>query len=1244
MDVLDQGILTIENTSLPDIGNLSQGSTVVYNSNAELQNIAPKEYFNLIVSGGNKKTIGITPIETIVTNKLVIQDGTLLELNKSMGRFLILEGTIEGTGLISGNHFANIIIEGSGEFGTLYFSQESEDSKTLGLLNIIRESGTIKLGTDLIIGTNINLGQQRGLKIDSGTLFIGSNSLTLKSPIYGESQQLATTPESNLTIEGNFGISIPATVSEINNFTINNTSTAGVSLSNDINIHGDLSINSGTFNAGDFNINIAGNWTSKGTFNPNNGTVIFKGTANQTITGTTTFYNLTIDADNVNVDETDGEVKIVNVLDLKDGAFNTNGKVVLLSDESGDARIAPVTGGTINGDLTVQRYIPSNGVTKKVYRYIASPVHGFTVAGIQQDGISVTGQFDGSSDRRWTSSLYYWDEEWKPFPVSSNTETLVNGTGYALEVMDANKQAITATINFKGTPKIGDASIQMKEGWNLVGNPYAAPIDWDKIVDTVNVHSEIAIKDNTGRIVTPGAHAYYSGGLSIPDDFEGIIASGQSFWVQARNMHTMTITEEHKAANEESGTFLRKKMPTDYMRIFLTQGDFRDETIVRFIDKAKEEYDSEFDANKKDNDFFDISTLTKNGQDLAINALPFVSNRSVKVRIKDVKPGVYRLSFSQFESLLEKYKIVLIDNFGEKQAEIGQIREYEFYVTDDTASYGDNRMQLLFTEVRMPVELAFKEVSGRKNSILNVPVQARNFADIGSLQFSVSWDPAIVEFQSANQFFDETIDDSCFDLGQIQNGKLAFSWDDQQGQSVTLQDNDSLFILSFKLIGTANQSALIEFKNDPLSIEIGDGNQNVLEYQTQNGIINILPAFKIFGNITASNGAYIQNASISDQDDPEPIVFSNNMGEYEFEIDAGKSYELSVDKNDVPIIEGLNVIDIALTRRHLLNKTRFDSPYQIIAADVDKNRKISTIDIALMRKAILRIEDNFPHQKSWIFIDKKHEFADIQNPFDFQDQVLVENIEEDKQVDFVGIKLGDVNLSWTDNAGKKEPYNFIEFRLDSIIVNRDNIYVPILIDNLQSASGLQYTVQWDPKVLSLTDIQANNFGCQLGSRYLTDGLLTVLWEKDQQNMVDKNEVFLGLNFILLSGSVPSRIIDINGKLTPMVAVDDEGNEIGIIADLFGKAHERERNYFVKNYPNPFSQQTTFFVNLPDNSPVTISIFDGLGRLIDIINDDLVKGQNKIAWKIPLPLNKTTKLLYYQVESKFGKLNGKLALE
>src|SRR5690606_35773852 len=139
-----------------------------------------------------------------------------------------------------------------------------------------------------------------------------------------------------------------------------------------------------------------------------------------------------------------------------------------------------------------------------------------------------------------------------------------------------------------------------------------------------------------------------SGGLSIPDDFEGIIASGQSFWVQARNMHTMTITEEHKAANEESGTFLRKKMPTDYMRIFLTQGDFRDETIVRFIDKAKEEYDSEFDANKKDNDFFDISTLTKNGQDLAINALPFVSNRSVKVRIKDVKPGVYHLSFSQF--------------------------------------------------------------------------------------------------------------------------------------------------------------------------------------------------------------------------------------------------------------------------------------------------------------------------------------------------------------------------------------------------------------------------------------------------------------------------------------------------------------------------------------------------------------------------------------------------------------------
>ncbi|MFA6256700.1 MAG: hypothetical protein WCT29_00090 [Candidatus Paceibacterota bacterium] len=60
-------------------------------------------------------------------------------------------------------------------------------------------------------------------------------------------------------------------------------------------VNGNLTITAGTLDAtaSNYNINVAGNWSNSGTFTPRSGTVTFDGT-DQTITGDTTFYNLTI--------------------------------------------------------------------------------------------------------------------------------------------------------------------------------------------------------------------------------------------------------------------------------------------------------------------------------------------------------------------------------------------------------------------------------------------------------------------------------------------------------------------------------------------------------------------------------------------------------------------------------------------------------------------------------------------------------------------------------------------------------------------------------------------------------------------------------------------------------------------------------------------------------------------------------------------------------------------------------------
>src|SRR5690606_6242202 len=61
---------------------------------------------------------------------------------------------------------------------------------------------------------------------------------------------------------------------------------------------GNLVINSGSglqlLNGSNPNLTVTGNWTNNGSFNANNKTVTFNGNGNNTLTGNTTFYDLSI--------------------------------------------------------------------------------------------------------------------------------------------------------------------------------------------------------------------------------------------------------------------------------------------------------------------------------------------------------------------------------------------------------------------------------------------------------------------------------------------------------------------------------------------------------------------------------------------------------------------------------------------------------------------------------------------------------------------------------------------------------------------------------------------------------------------------------------------------------------------------------------------------------------------------------------------------------------------------------------
>ncbi|UCH13053.1 MAG: hypothetical protein JSV22_08025, partial [Bacteroidales bacterium] len=122
---------------------------------------------------------------------------------------------------------------------------------------------------------------------------------------------------------------------DIQNLTIDNSGSnnpAALVWTVPLTINENLTIGSGTeLDANGLDLTINGDFTNSGTFTPGGNTTWFSGTSDQTITGTTSFYNLTKTSTvDLELDAGTTDITITNELDFQGGTFTDNSNEVYI--------------------------------------------------------------------------------------------------------------------------------------------------------------------------------------------------------------------------------------------------------------------------------------------------------------------------------------------------------------------------------------------------------------------------------------------------------------------------------------------------------------------------------------------------------------------------------------------------------------------------------------------------------------------------------------------------------------------------------------------------------------------------------------------------------------------------------------------------------------------------------------------------------------------------------------------------
>lgn len=467
------------------------------------------------------------------------------------------------------------------------------------------------------------------------------------------------------------------------------------------------------------------------------------------------------------------------------------------------------------------------------------------------------------------------------------------------------------------------------------------------------------------------------------------------------------------------------------------------------------------------------------------------------------------------------------------------------------------------------------------------------------------------------------------------------------GSGIVAPDEPEL-ILTCENMGTQ----LVEFW---VTDDAGNSNYclTYVSVQDNNGLCDGLASGMIAGGIHNEMGDMVEDVHVQ-INGPDPLkIMTDSKGHFEFpDLAFGQDYTVVPYKEDNPL-NGVSTLDLIMISKHILGIQRLNTPYKIIAADVDRSGHISTFDLIRLRRLILHIDDELPSQNgSWRFVDASFQFPMPENPFAtyFPEVYNINDFTDvEMHADFIAIKIGDVNASAKANSLSSAEQRNFPGKMTFLTEDQewkagDELKVTFRAKDMDRYEAYQFTLVYDPNALELTSAEAasslsNMDEGNFGRRFDADGLLTVSWNETTAIRLNEESELFTLTFNTLLPGKLKDMITINSRLTEAEGYPRDGNPHEL--DLEFETDLNPGYELLQNKPNPFQDQTTIGFYLPRTAETSLTIYDLAGKAVWQQRGMYDEGYNAITVvRSDLP---TAGIFYYTLESGNFKETRKMLL-
>ena len=317
--------------------------------------------------------------------------------------------------------------------------------------------------------------------------------------------------------------------------------------------------------------------------------------------------------------------------------------------------------------------------------------------------------------------------------------------------------------------------------------------------------------------------------------------------------------------------------------------------------------------------------------------------------------------------------------------------------------------------------------------------------------------------------------------------------------------------------------------------------------------------------------------------DPPSKQLTNESGEFVAFVSKDFDYSIQAKYNDN--LRGLSTRDIILIEEYISDNSNFDSPYDIIASDVNHDFVVNEDDVNYLRSLLF---GNVTDTTLWKFLYASLEFDDIASPFPYEEGIEHVAESEEKWNVLLGIKLGDVNHSALEEALVNTP---IEITAENIKLEIGEEYaIDFFLPEGLDVRGFQFSTM---NAMSLSSIESSQIALTDTHQNVTSFGRDISW--NGESVIVSDQPFLTAKIVANNSGELVDQFEFIDNIQAEIYVGDNLEIHPLQLNVTGEV--KYSNELFNVVPNPFNESTNISFELAKEGIVQLNVVDAMGRQI-----------------------------------------------